>query len=68
MFDDLPALAAPKPADLYDELDQFLSTDPEYVKDVLAWWFERWHIYPWLFRMAMDYLSIPGMYYCLVYQ
>jgi hypothetical protein len=61
-------LAASKPADLHDELDQFLSTDPEYVKDVLAWWFERQHIYLWLFRMEMDYLSIPGMYYCLVYQ
>jgi hypothetical protein len=62
MFDDLPALAAPKAAELRDELDRFLGTDPEYVKDVLAWWFERRHIYPRLSRMAMDYLLIPGMY------
>ena len=60
MFDDLPALATPKPSDLRDELDCFLSTDPEYVQDVLAWWFERRHIYPRLSRMARDYLSIPG--------
>jgi hypothetical protein len=62
MFDDLPALTAPKPADLQDELDQFLGTDPEHIKDVLAWWYERRHIYPQLSRMAMDYLSIPGAY------
>ena len=30
------------------------------------WWFERQHIYPWLSRMAMDYLSIPGVYHCLI--
>jgi hypothetical protein len=60
MFDDLPTLAAPKATDLRDELDRFLSTDPEYVKDVLMWWFERQHIYPRLSRMALDYLSIPG--------
>ena len=60
MFDNLPTFAAPKVADLRDELDQFLSTDPEYVKDVLGWWFERRHVYPWLSRMALDYLSIPS--------
>jgi hypothetical protein len=48
MFDDLPSLAAPKVSDLHDELDRFLGTDPEHVKDVLGWWFERRHIYPWL--------------------
>ena len=41
IFDNLPALAAPKPSDLRDELECFLSTDPEYVKDVLAWWYEH---------------------------
>jgi hypothetical protein len=60
MFDDLPALAAPKLADLRDELDRFLSSDPEFVPDVLAWWHERRNVYPRLSRMAMDYLSIPG--------
>jgi hypothetical protein len=60
MFDNLSTLAAPNAADLRDELDRFLSTDPEYVKDVLMWWFERQHLYPQLSRMALDYLSIPG--------
>ena len=65
MFDDLPALAAPKPSELRDELECFLTTDPEYVQDVLLWWFERQHIYPWLSQilMAMDYLSIPGRWW-----
>lgn len=61
MFDDLPTVAAPRDTDLRDELDRFLGTDPEYVKDVLVWWFERRHIYPRLSRMALDYLSIPGV-------
>jgi hypothetical protein len=61
MFDNLPSLAAPKPADLRDELDRFLGMDPEQVKNVIEWWFERQHTYPQLSRMAMDYLSIPGM-------
>ena len=62
MFDDLPALAAPKSSELRDELERYLSTDPEFVPDVLAWWYERRHIYPRLSRMAMDYLSIPGSF------
>jgi hypothetical protein len=65
MFDDLPTVAAPRDTDLRDELDRFLSTDPEHVKNVLAWWFERQHIYPQLSRMALDYLSIPGVCYVL---
>jgi hypothetical protein len=40
MFDDLPALAAPRPSDLRDELERYLSTDPEHVANVLLWWFE----------------------------
>jgi hypothetical protein len=60
MFDDLPALGAPKDSDLRDELDHFLSTDPKHMQDVLIWWFERQHAYPQLSRMARDYLSIPS--------
>jgi hAT family C-terminal dimerisation region len=60
MFDDLPALAAPKSSELRDELERYLSTDPEFVPDVLSWWYERHHIYPHLSCMAKDYLSIPG--------
>lgn len=61
MFDNLPALVAPKPSDLRDELERYLSTDPEHVVDVLAWWTERRHMYPCLSRMALDYQTIPGM-------
>jgi len=60
MFDDLPALAAPKSSDLRGELERYLRTDPEYVPDVLAWWHEQRKVYPRLSRMAKDYLSIPG--------
>jgi hypothetical protein len=62
IFDSLPALIAPKPADLHDELDRYLSTDPEQVTDVLMWWHERRASFPCLSRMALDYLTIPGMY------
>jgi len=60
IFDNLPALAAPKPSDLRGELERYLSADPEYAPDVLAWWHERRSTYPRLSRMAMDYLSIPA--------
>jgi len=60
MFDNLPALQAPRRSELRDELESFLSTDPEHVEDVLLWWFEHKHMYPRLYRMALDYLTIPG--------
>jgi hypothetical protein len=66
MFDDLPALAAPRPSDLRDELERYLSTDPEHVANVLLWWFERQQTYPALSCMAMDYLTIPGVQYILL--
>lgn len=60
IFDNLPALSAPTTQELHDELDRYLSTDPEHVIDVLMWWTERKLMYPHLSRMALDYLSIPG--------
>jgi hypothetical protein len=62
MFDDLECLSAPRAEDLRDELDKYLSTDPEHVKDAVKWWFDRRTIYPRLSRMAMDYLTIPRKY------
>jgi len=59
IFDDLPALSAPPQSDLRDELDRYLSTDPEHVTDALAWWYEKRAIYPCLHRMVLDYLTIP---------
>jgi hypothetical protein len=60
IFDDLPALSAPSKSDLRDELDTYLSTDPEHVTDPIAWWSKKRSVYPRLHRMALDYLTIPG--------
>jgi hypothetical protein len=60
IFEDHPAFAAPKPADLRGELDRYLTADVEQAPDVLAWWHERRNTYPRLSRMAIDYLSIPA--------
>jgi hypothetical protein len=62
IFDNLPALSAPRTRELCDELDRYLSTDPEHVVDVLMWWTERRSMYPSLSHMALDYLSIPGKF------
>ena len=43
-----------------DELQRYLSVDPEDVKDGLMWWHERRATFPQLSHMACDYLSIPG--------
>jgi hAT family C-terminal dimerisation region len=65
MFDNLPALSALSTLELRDELDTYLSADPEQVggntsKEVISWWYERRGAYPRLHRMALDYLTIPG--------
>jgi hypothetical protein len=65
IFDDLPALSAPPESDLCDELDRYLSTDPEHVTNALAWWHEKRFVYPHLHCMALDYLTIPGEFYLL---
>jgi hypothetical protein len=62
IFYNLPSLAPPKASDLRDELDRYLSTDPEDIENVLAWWHERRSSYPQLSRMALDYLTIPGKF------
>jgi hypothetical protein len=62
IFDNLPSLQAPRPAELRGELDRYLGTDPEHVTDALAWWYDHKHVYPRLHRMALDYLSIPGKF------
>jgi len=61
MFDSLPSLSAPTQKELHDELDRYLSTDPKMVEDVLMWWHEHHTMYPTLLRMALDYLTIPGV-------
>lgn len=61
MFDGLAALIAPAQAELRDELECYLSTDPEHVTDVIEWWYKKRSVYPRLHRMALNYLTIPGM-------
>jgi hAT family C-terminal dimerisation region len=64
MFDTL--LKTSSKAVTRDEIDRYLATDTEDVKNVLSWWWERKSLYPCLSRMALDYLSIPGMIYFFV--
>ncbi len=48
-----------------DELECYLNTDPDYdADDPIQWWQEHEHIYPWLARMALDFLTIPGIPHC----
>jgi hypothetical protein len=43
-------------------LDRYLSTPRvKKIKDPLKWWHENQHVYPRLFRMARDYLNVPGL-------
>jgi hypothetical protein len=44
------------------ELDDYLSQAIERVRDPIEWWWDHRHIFPNLSKMALDYLSIPGMY------
>ncbi|GBE82287.1 putative AC9 transposase [Sparassis crispa] len=60
IFDHIPALVAPKHSELQNELDAYLSTDPEYVENFLTWWHRVCVTYPRLSRMALDYLTIPA--------
>ena len=59
IFDNLPDLA-PAALEFRDELERFLATAVEDVKDALKWWFDRRASFPCLLRMVRDYLSIPG--------
>lgn len=60
MFDTL--LNAPTSStEVREEIDRYLDTDTDVVDNPLLWWWERRSMYPCLSRMALDYLSIPGM-------
>ena len=61
IFDNLPYLA-PASSDIGDELDRYLATDTEDIRDGLMWWHERHATYPKLSCMARDYLSISGTF------
>ncbi len=59
MFDDLPFVGN-LAAEEGDELKRYLSAEPIRVSDPIQWWQDRRKAYPWLSRMAIDYLTIPG--------
>ena len=42
------------------ELGEYLQKPVKNVKEPLKWWVANRHVYPNLYRMALDYLSIPG--------
>jgi hypothetical protein len=60
IFDNLPALQAPKAVDLDDELDRYLKSDPEQTNNCIQWWIDKRSSFPYLSRMALDYLTIPA--------
>ncbi|KAF5365335.1 hypothetical protein D9758_005494 [Tetrapyrgos nigripes] len=59
-FDNLPSLAPPKTDSFRDELDRYLDGDPKATEDVIAWWYDKIKSFPCLYRMALDYLTIPA--------
>lgn len=61
MFDNL--MDVMPPCSLDNELQHYLATDIEDVKDRLMWWHERYASFPQLSHTAHDYLSIPGKYF-----
>ena len=62
IFDQLDALAPPKPSDMRCEIDCYLSVDIEHVTDALGWWYKWCTVYLRLSRMAHNYLSVPGTF------
>jgi hAT family C-terminal dimerisation region len=58
LMDDMPASSSGSD----DELQHYLATDVEDVKDGLMWWYERCTMYPHLSHMAHNYLAIPCEY------
>ncbi|EPS92667.1 hypothetical protein FOMPIDRAFT_1104140, partial [Fomitopsis schrenkii] len=60
IFDNLAALAPPKPTKHANELDSYLAADIVPCTDPVAWWHENRLRYPSLSRMAISYLTIPA--------
>ncbi|KAF5340736.1 hypothetical protein D9611_007371 [Ephemerocybe angulata] len=67
MFDSLPTIARKKkkkldPSNLEDEIMHYLAepVDDECEEEPLEWWVKCQKEYPWLSRMAWNFLSIPA--------
>ena len=63
IFDHLPSLARTKTTTSDGELDTYLNADIEDITDAIAWWYGRRKTYPRLSRMALNYLTIPGLFF-----
>ena len=46
---------------LDNEVSRYLQAPRESPDNVLLWWIEHCKVYPRLSRMALDYLTLPGM-------
>jgi hypothetical protein len=60
MFDTL--IAKPTISGDEDEFTDYLQTKTEQVDNPIAWWIGQRGQYPRLSRMAIDYLTIPGIF------
>jgi hypothetical protein len=61
MFDNMPTVSGPAKVALTDELTRYFAAPTEPAPNPLLWWAERRAVYPRLSRMALNYLSIPGL-------
>ena len=48
---------------IHNELDTYLTLNVEDISDALKWWHEHHSTYLCLLWMALNYLTIPGMYF-----
>ena len=62
VFGDLSVMVA-----WVSEIDDYLQLLVEPVSDLLKWWNDNCHVYPFLSRMALDYLSVPGTSACFFF-
>jgi len=61
IFDALPTVSTAEKTAFLDELTRYLTSPTESTREPLRWWVERRAIYPCLSRMALNYLSVPGL-------
>jgi hypothetical protein len=59
-------LAKPMHHPTNNELDAYLNAPVEDIDDALKWWQQQCATYPHLLHMVLDYLTIPGMYICIL--
>ena len=63
IYDNLPALAPPLQTVDGDEVTTYLNRGPKDVGDAIKWWYLHKTIYPNLYHIALNYLTIPGLFF-----